>query len=202
MTGLQRLQAEQRDLVNLVYSAGEFLFRGVVQAFLEGGEDLVPVAALYRHDEDEAELLLVGRVEFGEAGEFFGSAFVNAGAGLLRGAGRSQFATYGSLAGQVRVRVDQRQLGFARSLEQDLRHALEQYLDDVQGLFDAQVIGLLRDPGRMLVDVGEGGDKGVAVHAGRLDRLEAAHFALSCLKGWVACQWRAISTRRANHTCS
>src|SRR5690606_41584669 len=79
---------------------------------------------------------------------------------------------------------------------------LVQHLDDVQGLIDAQVIGLLRDPGRMLVDVGEGGDKGVAVHAGRLDSLEAAHFALSCLKGWVACQWRAISTRRANHTCS
>ena len=32
--------------------------------------------------------------------------------------------------------------------------------------------------------------------------LEAAHFTLSCLNGWVACQWRAISTRRAHQTFS
>gem|GEM_PF-6101737 len=73
-------------------------------------------------------------------------------------------------------------------------------LDVVEAFVDALVIGLFGDPGRVLVDVGEGGNEGVAVEAGRLDRLEAAHFALSWVNGWVACQWRAISTRRANQT--
>src|SRR5690606_14795425 len=107
---------------------------------------------------------------------------------------------YCGLAGEVRVRVDQRQLGFMRCFEQDVGHALMQYFDLIDALVNALVIGLFGDPGRVLVDVCEGGDEGVTVEAGRLDRLETAHFALSCLKGWVACQCRAISTRRANQT--
>ncbi|MCY1305483.1 hypothetical protein D9M70_552900 [compost metagenome] len=162
----------------------------------------MPVAAFHRHDERKPELGLVGIVEFGEAGEFLGGARVDARAGLLRGGGGGQLAADGCLAGQVRVSVDQRQLLVAAGTEQDVGHALLQAVDVVDVGVQATLVGAFGDPRRVLVDVGEGGDEGVAAQLGRGEGLEAAHFALSALKGWVACQWRAMSSRRAIQTFS
>lgn len=159
------------------------------------------VAALHRLDEGEAEPGLVGVVEFGEAGELLGAAFVNPGAGLLGGAGGGQFATDRCFAGEVRVGVDQRQLGLAACRQENVGHALVQALDIVEAVVDAQVIGLLGDPGGVFVDVGEGFDEGLAGQRGGGQGLETAHASVSW-KGCSRCQWRAMSSRRANQTLS
>ena len=81
-----------------------------MDARFERGEDLVPVAAFYRHDEGKLELGFVGLVQLGEALKLFGRALVNTGASLFIGAGFGQLALDGCFAGQVRVSVDQCQL--------------------------------------------------------------------------------------------
>ncbi len=74
----------------------------VVDARLERGEDLVPVAAFYRHDEGKLEPGFIGLVQLGEALKLFFRALVNTGASLFMGAGFGQLALYGSFARQVR----------------------------------------------------------------------------------------------------
>ncbi|MNC56828.1 hypothetical protein D3C75_1064500 [compost metagenome] len=127
---------------------------------------------------------------------------MDAGTGLFAGAGFGQLALDGGLAGQVRVSVDQRQLVGVVGAEQDVAHALVQRLDLVQLAQLAQVVGFFGNPRRVLVDVGEGLDEGVTAQGGWLEGVEGGHQAFSFLYGWVACQWRAMSTRRANQTWS
>ena len=127
---------------------------------------------------------------------------MDTGAGLFVGARCGELALDGGLAGQVRVSIDQCQLVSVTGAEQDIAHALVQRLDFVQLTQLAQVIGFFGDPRRVLVDVGEYLDEGVAVQGGGLEGLEGGHQAFSFLYGWVVCQWRAMSTRRANQTCS
>ncbi|MCY1251417.1 hypothetical protein D9M72_651750 [compost metagenome] len=117
------------------------------------------------------------------------------------GAGFGQLALDGGFAGQVRVSVDQSQLAGVIGAQQDVAHALVQGFDLVDRSVLAQVEGLFGHPWRMFVDVGEGFDEGVAAQCRGFQCLKGAHFAAPWY-GWVCCQWRAMSTRRLNHTCS
>ena len=78
------------------------------------------------------------------------------------GAPRLEYPIHLRDDGQVRVRVDQCQLSFMAGGQEDIGHALLQAVDLVDGCVQAEIVGLLGDPGRVLVDVGEGGNEGVA----------------------------------------
>ncbi len=108
---------------------------------------------------------------------------MDAGACLFGGAGGSQLAAHGRLAGQIRVRIDQRELGVVVGGEHRLGQAGVHHLDVVQRLVDASAIDRLGDPGRMLVDIGEGRDEGIAVEGRGLDRLERGHQLRSAVMG-------------------
>ena len=98
----------------------------------------------------------------GEAFEFVRGALIEAGAGLFATAGGGQFAGQGGAAGEIRVRLDERQL-FGPTGAGDLGgEAL------VQGFYAvrqrrALVEGAFGDPGGMLVDAAKGRDEGGAL---------------------------------------
>ena len=78
-------------------------------------------------------------------------------------------------------------------------------VDIVDRCVQAEIVGFLRHPRRVLVDVGEGCDEGVAAQRGRPQGLETAHGQFSHSvgrNGWVACQCLAMSMRRAHQTLS
>ncbi|MNN94979.1 hypothetical protein D3C81_2137110 [compost metagenome] len=86
------------------------------------------------------------------------------------------------------MRVDQRQLSGVVGAQEDVAHALVEGFDLLDFLQLAQVVGLLGNPWRVFVDVGEGFDERCAIQARRLQGLECGHCAFSAWKGWVACQ--------------
>ena len=131
-----------------------------MDAGFERGEDLVPVAAFYRHDEGKLELGFVGLVQLGEALELFGRALVNTGASLFVGAGFGQLALDGCFAGQVRVSVDQCQLAGVIGAQQNVTHALVQGFDLIDAAVQAQVVGLFGNPGRVFIDIGKSRHEG------------------------------------------
>ncbi|MNJ60387.1 hypothetical protein D3C77_561110 [compost metagenome] len=100
---------------------------------------------------------------------------MDTGAGLFIGARFGQFTLDGGLASEVRVSVDQCQLGVVLGAEQDVAHALVQGFDLVDFLQLAQVVGLLGNPGRVFVDVGKGFDERSALQGRRLEGLESGH---------------------------
>ena len=76
--------AEQYDVAKLPPTRLERAKKGL-QAFLEGSQDQVPVAAAHRHDERKPEFLPVCRVVGLETLKLFGRALVETRTGLLGG---------------------------------------------------------------------------------------------------------------------
>ncbi|MOA29755.1 hypothetical protein D3C78_1507930 [compost metagenome] len=106
---------------------------------------------------------------------------MDTGAGLLVGARLGQFTLDRGFAGEVRVSIDQGQLGGVIGAQQDVAHALMQGFDLVDFLQLAEVVGLFGDPRRVLVDVGKGFDERAALQGRRLEGFESGHWAFSAL---------------------
>ena len=98
------------DLADLGEGGGDFVVAWCVQAALQFGQDSGLVLQAHADHEGESKALPVGVVECVEAVEFVFVEPVQAGRGLLGGGGGGEGAVDCGLAGQFRMRADQRQL--------------------------------------------------------------------------------------------
>ncbi len=125
------VEANLNDAVNVANAFFEFEIGGVVQAPLEGFDDLFPAQtqaawAANGQDERPAKLGVVGGIEGLNLGKLFGGAMGQARTALLVGGfGGEGFADHG-LASQLRVSPNQVHFGLASGLVQDLNHGVLQ----------------------------------------------------------------------------
>jgi hypothetical protein len=160
----QAVQADLGDAVHLAQCLVQLVLAAVLEAPLEGRDDrlareALAGRALHRQDEGEAELVVVGRVQAVQGGEFVGAAAVQAGRRLLAGRFKRQRARDCGLAGQFRVGAQQGQLfGFA-----GLRDGvLQRQLEGGQAGEGPLGGGALGNPRRVLVDAAQGSTKAAA----------------------------------------
>ena len=142
----QGVQAKLCDTVDLGEGTIEFGGRIVLQPFLEACEDSMAVAAPYGHDERHVELRLVRLVQALESVKLLGGTLVEPGAGLFVGRVLGEFALHGSLAGKVRMGIDQLQLLGDGCLGQCCRHGGGQGCHIALFRVEAGLPGSSRDP--------------------------------------------------------
>src|SRR5438128_7303859 len=104
----QAIESHARDVDDLSERRVDLLLAGVTEARLEGGEDRGLVVPAHRDDERKAEALAVGGIEPLEALVLGVGEAVETGGGLLGAGRRRQRAGARGLAGEVRMRAQQR----------------------------------------------------------------------------------------------
>src|SRR6202165_4220933 len=106
----QRLQAQPRDARDLLQRFLELGGAIALEALGEAGDDRCPVETLDRDDERKSEPGVIGAIELLQPRELLGRALGEAGAGLLGVRIGRQLAADRRLAGQLRMRADEREL--------------------------------------------------------------------------------------------
>ncbi len=158
------VEAEIGDLPDLAEGAGELGLAVAFEPFLEGAQDRRPAAVPDRQDEGKPEPVPVGPVQPMEALELRRRALIEARRGLLVARVPGQRRDTGVI-GEVRMGADERQLRVKTGHAHGLHHRPVKRRHGGEGL---RRVAALRDPGRALEHLAEGGDKALAVHAANL----------------------------------